>query len=206
MTYSLKKNFFVIATLAIIYIVSTSFVLFDALDVSYYKKRDDKQSKKDALSYFKSINNESSITILPGDVSNLSFITTQDLTTDEFLPTSDLAFITQNIYFNNNSSVIPKLGINQLEGLASFLIENSNVKVNITCYADSRGNITYNKLLSEQRSDNIRIYLLSNGVMGLRVVTESQGENNPIIDCETVICDEQKHAKNRRAELKIIWN
>lgn len=170
------------------------------------KSDDEKKSKKDVLDYFKSINEEANITILPGDISTLNFITENELIAEDIFTNQHLDYITQNIYFNYNSANIPELGINQLESLADFLIDNKNVKVDIACYTDSRGNNSYNKQLSQQRSDNIRIYLLSKGITGERVITSAMGEKNPIVDCENVKCDDDKHAQNRRAELKIIWN
>lgn len=168
---------------------------------------DNNQSKNEIISYFKSVNNESSITILPGDVANLNLITTSELYEDNisFL-NNDLSYITQNIYFNYNSAIIPELGVSQLEKLATFLKDNKNVKVNVSCYTDSRGDMKYNNALSEKRGNNIRLYLLSKGIVGERIIVDALGEKNPVFDCEKIVCDDDKHAKNRRAELKIIWN
>lgn len=87
-----------------------------------------------------------------------------------------------------------------------FLENNESVKVYISCHSDTRGEVLYNKELSENRGKNIKLYLQNHGIKDERLIIEAYGESNPLFNCEVIKCDDDQHAKNRRAELKIIWN
>lgn len=84
--------------------------------------------------------------------------------------------------------------------LAGALKAKSDIRVEIDGHTDASGAALANKRLSEQRADAVKIYLMSQGVDGLRLSTRGLGQSQPLADNGT----EAGRERNRRFELKII--
>ncbi len=139
---------------------------------------------------------------------------------DDPLSDSETAFeviIFRNIIVNNsidesieNRTIIrfPSNSTNKLndEVVEEYLdklvtrIIKSGERVKLTGFSDSDGSEEDNVLLGQRRADVIKNYLVSKGVTESKIVTMSQGEQNPIASNET----EEGKAQNRRTELEII--
>ena len=76
--------------------------------------------------------------------------------------------------------------------------------LHIGAYADSRGSNEYNQALSDKRAKAVVDYFISNGIAPERITAIGFGETLLINRCSNgVICPEEEHSKNRRAELKV---
>lgn len=112
-----------------------------------------------------------------------------------------------NIYYDYNSHEIKKGAANELDELSAIMMENSNLKIQLSAHTDSRGEDEYNLLLSEKRAVSAKQYLIRKGVSSNRIFTIGYGEKNLRNHCKDgVICSESDHLFNRRTEVKILEN
>jgi outer membrane protein OmpA-like peptidoglycan-associated protein len=81
----------------------------------------------------------------------------------------------------------------------TFLIlkNNPTLSVEIKGYTDNVGNASYNKKLSQQRAEAVRIWLVKKGIDALRIKASGYGELNPIADNN----HPEGRVKNRRIEI-----
>ncbi len=84
--------------------------------------------------------------------------------------------------------------------VAKALLDNGeNQPITIEGHTDSRGNEDQNQLLSKQRADTVRDYLIGLGVKQERITTVGYGETRPIATNDTP----EGRANNRRVEIVI---
>ena len=76
----------------------------------------------------------------------------------------------------------------------------SDLRIELAGHTDDRGSENYNKVLSTQRAEAVRQYLISKGVSSERLVAVGYGETKPVLPNDT---DEGREA-NRRVELKAL--
>ena len=65
---------------------------------------------------------------------------------------------------------------------------------------DSVGTDAYNMALGQRRAQSIKAYLVSKGVDGSRIYTESKGKSNPVASNATA----EGRAKNRRTDIEVV--
>lgn len=83
--------------------------------------------------------------------------------------------------------------------IKSWLDKNPGSKLYITGYSDLVGTPDYNHALGQRRAEVVQKYILSQGIDGARIITESKGEDQPAADYLT----DEGRAKNRRTEVLI---
>lgn len=86
-----------------------------------------------------------------------------------------------------------------LNRVADVMKEAESVKVMVRGYTDSIGNENYNKRVSEQRAESVKIYINIQGVEADRMQAVGLGESNPIGDNKT----HQGRETNRRVDFSI---
>ena len=92
----------------------------------------------------------------------------------------------------------------EIEKLAKILNKNKNYLVHIGAYADARGTREYNLSLSNKRADEVVKFFENHGISIKRITSIGFGEELLINRCsDGVVCSQEEHSKNRRAELKI---
>lgn len=84
---------------------------------------------------------------------------------------------------------------------ANALIKYNKTDILINGYTDDTGGDDLNRKLSQQRADNARAMLQSNGVLPERMMSWGLGSKNPIADNATA----EGKAKNRRVEFIILY-
>jgi OOP family OmpA-OmpF porin len=65
---------------------------------------------------------------------------------------------------------------------------------------DSVGSDAYNQALGQRRAQSVKAYLISKGVDGGRIYTESKGKSNPVATNATA----EGRAKNRRTDIEVV--
>ena len=80
---------------------------------------------------------------------------------------------------------------------ASFIKGRGNAPVEVAGHTDNRGSDEYNMILSQQRAETVRDYLIAQGVSGDRLTARGYGEEQPIADNIT----DEGRLSNRRVEL-----
>ena len=75
-----------------------------------------------------------------------------------------------------------------------------NIKIELSGHTDSYGSDGYNTILSKNRSNAIREFLISSGIDSSRIITKSYGESTPKANNNTA----QGRKENRRVEIRFI--
>lgn len=110
-----------------------------------------------------------------------------------------------NILWDYNKSDVREDARPYLDYVAKLLKDNSNLRVEISSHADSRGSDFYNDELSNRRAKAVSEYLVSKGVKRSMLISRGYGKRKPINRCVNGIeCTETEHQANRRTEFKVI--
>ncbi len=111
----------------------------------------------------------------------------------------------ENIYYDYNSFVLTQGAKRELDDLAKIMVDNPNLKIQLSAHTDSRGRAEYNQDLSQQRANSARDYLVSKGISYLNVQAIGYGETQLRNHCtDDAYCSEAEHIYNRRTEVKIL--
>lgn len=108
-------------------------------------------------------------------------------------------FKTLNLYYITSSAIIKEESMWKVVEFTEFLTKNSIYKVEIIGHTDDRASEASNQILSEQRANSVKEYLLANGIDKSRISTKGMGESEPLVSNDTEI----NRAKNRRIEVKL---
>tara|TARA_R110002049_G_scaffold98432_1_gene239632 strand:- start:452 stop:2224 length:1773 start_codon:yes stop_codon:yes gene_type:complete len=110
-----------------------------------------------------------------------------------------------NINFELGKWNINSSSQNALQYIILLMKENSKIKVEMSSHTDSRGNKTFNQVLSQKRAQSTVDYIMSQGIDKDRLIARGAGETELLNYCmDFVSCTEEEHAINRRTEFKII--
>ncbi|MDA7803191.1 OmpA family protein [Crocinitomix sp.] len=95
---------------------------------------------------------------------------------------SNTTFIVDSLAFASSSYELPAMGIGveTLDQLALYLLDNDELNVNVNGYTDSSGIEENNQKLSEDRSKAVYNYLISKGVSSDRLSYKGYGSAKPI--------------------------
>lgn len=106
--------------------------------------------------------------------------------------------VLEGITFDVNKATIRPESEPTLMKALKTLQTYSDISVEIDGYTDSDGSARSNQILSEQRADAVKNWLISKGIEAGRISAVGFGEENPIADNTT----KEGKAKNRRIEFK----
>jgi len=107
-----------------------------------------------------------------------------------------------SIKFESGKAMILRSSYPVLDQVLKVMIENPDYKLIISGHTDSSGDSVKNMMLSKERADAVKQYLIVHGVPGHRLTTEGYGDTRPIADNMTA----NGRALNRRIEFQIISN
>ncbi len=113
--------------------------------------------------------------------------------------TADDTFVLEYVFFKTASAELSNRSKYQLEEAAKWIAANPSVNVDLSGYTDATGDTAANQLLSEQRADAVRNFLVAAGVAAERLQARGFGSSQPRDTNET----EQGRAANRRTEFTI---
>ena len=113
--------------------------------------------------------------------------------------TEQINFIAQNILFTTASDNLTDSSYNALNQLAGLLQSHPEWLLTIEGYTDNSGKPAKNLLLSQNRADMVRNFLIGRGIAGTRLKATGYGQQKPIADNKTP----KGRAANRRVELKL---
>jgi outer membrane protein OmpA-like peptidoglycan-associated protein len=109
--------------------------------------------------------------------------------------------IKQQVQFAVDSAVILPESNGLLTEIADVLNRNTRIhKVEIQGHTDSNGDDQHNQVLSEDRANSVRSWLVSHGVAGDRLDAKGYGEKKPLVPNVT----EGNRQKNRRVQFIIV--
>jgi peptidoglycan-associated lipoprotein len=104
-----------------------------------------------------------------------------------------------NIQFKTASFLVEDHYKSQLDGLASELRKNPGLTIELSGFADQRGDSAYNQVLSQQRAKSVKDYLVSQFVNANQVLTQSFGESELVSESDNF----EDNFFDRRVLLKV---
>lgn len=107
--------------------------------------------------------------------------------------------ILENITFDTGSDRLSPSSSPQLRELANLLTRHPLLKVEVSGHTDNVGDEKSNFLLSQQRADAVRYYLIGEGIDPARVASIGRGQTMPIAANITAL----GRQANRRVELQV---
>jgi outer membrane protein OmpA-like peptidoglycan-associated protein len=107
-----------------------------------------------------------------------------------------------NLEFQSGKAVIKKSSLPSLEKLADILKENPTYKIRIDGHTDNTGGYDLNMKLSLERANAVKQFLMEEGILPLRLITNGYGPDQPIGDNNTAA----GRQLNRRVEMEIIFD
>lgn len=105
----------------------------------------------------------------------------------------------RNIFFATGSAKLLAKSYPSLNNVVKVLQDNPSYKVDIEGHTDITGNSEKNHVLSHDRANSVKAYLVSKGIDESRMTTAGFGPDKPIADNKTAA----GKAKNRRVEMKL---
>jgi outer membrane protein OmpA-like peptidoglycan-associated protein len=107
----------------------------------------------------------------------------------------------RHVFFDFGKATLQEASFEELNMMVTMMKQNQSMQVEIGGHTDDVGSDTFNKKLSQQRADAVRVYLTNNGVAGRRIKSVGYGEERPIVSND----DESGGREiNRRVEFKVI--
>jgi OOP family OmpA-OmpF porin len=110
-----------------------------------------------------------------------------------------IEYAAKNIFFASGKFVLLAKSNKSLNEVAAILTDTKDLKLDVDGYTDNSGKADKNKVLSQNRADAVKKYLVSKGVDESRLVSTGHGSDNPIGDNKKPA----GRAKNRRVELHL---
>ena len=111
---------------------------------------------------------------------------------------------TAAVNFKTGSAVLSADAKSALDTLATKAMNAKGYVLEVSGYADSTGNVNFNRQLSQRRADAVIRYLVeSHNIPLRRIITPyGYGELNPVAENDT----REGRAQNRRVEIKLLVN
>jgi outer membrane protein OmpA-like peptidoglycan-associated protein len=104
-----------------------------------------------------------------------------------------------DVIFDTGSSSLSPGAFARLDQLADTLNRYPDTEVIVKGHTDGEGSEASNQVLSEQRADSVRRYLIGRGVAPSRIKAIGFGESMPLVTNETMAGRQQ----NRRVEIEV---
>ncbi|HOY14316.1 MAG TPA: OmpA family protein, partial [Saprospiraceae bacterium] len=114
-------------------------------------------------------------------------------------------FAIQGLTFDENKLIIEDFAEDFLSDLSSAMKAYSTMLIQLIGYTDARGNAVQNFRKSQARAENLKKYLIEQGVESDRIITLGEGENKILNQCtDGVECLDYEHNINNRIEISCI--
>ena len=110
------------------------------------------------------------------------------------------SFVLQNCNFETGKADLKPESYPVLDELVDYLKRKEEEKIELGGHTDNVGKADANMVLSTNRANTVRAYLLMKGISPDRVVAKGYGMTEPIAENDTA----EGRALNRRTEVKII--
>lgn len=108
----------------------------------------------------------------------------------------------KTLYFKNQSENIEEKMKSDLKDVVDMMIRDEMKKLLIKSHSDSRGDQSLNMKLTENRAQNIKNFLVSNGIESNKIEIQALGDSQLVNHCKKgVNCSEKQHRQNSRVEL-----
>jgi len=118
----------------------------------------------------------------------------------------DVAYRLERIYFGFDSANIRPASAAELNKLVQVLVDNPDIKIELSAHTDSVGTFEKNMRLSERRAQATVDYLITKGIARERLVAKGYGETRPIARNTNPdgTDNPEGRQRNRRTEFRIL--
>jgi peptidoglycan-associated lipoprotein len=115
-------------------------------------------------------------------------------------------FVVENIYYDLDKWNIKPEAAKELDKLVQLLIDNPEIKIELSSHTDSIASVEYNMTLSQRRAESAVNYLVEHGIAQERLVAKGYGELRPIARNTNPDGTDNPAGRdrNRRTEFKIL--
>ena len=111
-------------------------------------------------------------------------------------------FVLENIQFEFDKSRLTEASLPILNNTVITMLNNPELKIEISGHTCNMGSANYNQGLSERRAKAVYEYLIAKGVESSRLTYKGYGLTKPMVSNDTLA----GKIKNRRVEFKVIEN
>ncbi len=108
----------------------------------------------------------------------------------------DMSISERTIYFAFDDYSLNAQSQTNIDEVAKYMNNNSDVQIKLEGHCDERGSTEYNLALGQRRAQSVKDYLVQLGIDENRLPTVSYGEEKPAVDGG----DEAAWSQNRRVE------
>lgn len=108
--------------------------------------------------------------------------------------------VLNNVFFDSGKSQLRPESFAELDRLVAIIKQYPNLRVEISGHTDSRGSMSFNQRLSQQRAQSVVDYIVSKGVNLAQIVAKGYGPTQPRAENTTA----EGRQLNRRVEAKIL--
>ena len=110
------------------------------------------------------------------------------------------SFTLSDLHFETGKSNILKNSYGVLDDLVQYLELKEGLVIEVGGHTDNEGSDESNMVLSQDRAEAVKKYLVNKGINSKRIVAKGYGESQPIAENETA----NGRALNRRTEINIL--
>ncbi|HMO63349.1 MAG TPA: OmpA family protein [Ferruginibacter sp.] len=144
-----------------------------------------------------------------GDSASYNFLEIPSLKENQYFKTAikydikfeaPASFVLDNCTFETGKAELQPEAYTVLDELVEYLKRKDEEIVEVGGHTDNVGKAEANMLLSQNRANTVRAYLLMKGIAPHRVTAKGYGMTQPITDNDTA----EGRAMNRRTEVKIL--
>jgi outer membrane protein OmpA-like peptidoglycan-associated protein len=116
-------------------------------------------------------------------------------------------FNVENIYYDLDKFFIRPDAFDNLNKVVTLMTKYPDIKVITRSHCDSRASEEYNRILSFNRGESAKAYLVKKGISADRISVEYYGKSRLVNGCtDGVICSEAQQQMNRRTAFEVIYN
>ncbi|MBK0383672.1 OmpA family protein [Pedobacter sp. SD-b] len=116
-------------------------------------------------------------------------------------------FNVDNIYYDLDKYYIRPDAEYNLNKVVDLMTKYPDIKVITRSHCDSRASEAYNRVLSYNRGESAKAYLVKKGIAANRISVEYYGKSRLVNGCtDGVPCSEAQQQMNRRTEFEIVYN
>jgi outer membrane protein OmpA-like peptidoglycan-associated protein len=122
------------------------------------------------------------------------------LASNDGCPKTDVKVLNyKNIQFEFNSSVLKTSSYAVLDAISQQMKKRPSAKFQLDGHSSAEGSDQRNMMLSVDRANAVKSYLVNNGIKNVNLLTKGYGEAKPIV----ANTSEANKALNRRVEIKV---
>lgn len=125
---------------------------------------------------------------------------------DETLHGSRGLEVSLPVHFDFNSDAVRPIDQGILDGFAASVMRNfPNAEITVEGFTDAAGSSQYNVGLARRRAQNVKSYLVDQGMIEANLAIAAYGEARQVKPGETGVVDAQSGIENRRVTFVLEW-